>query len=237
MADFPPMNRIIAIDGPSGAGKSTLAGLIARELNFLHVDSGALYRIVTWQALQHGIDVNQAAAVARFVATLEVEMAVADGAVRFTVGGIAPGDAIRTATVNAAVSPVSKVPEVRAKVTGWLRELRRLGDLVVEGRDIGSVVFPDSPARFYLDAEPEERARRRHLEEQQKGIARHDQQAVMASLLNRDRIDSSRAVAPLRIADGATVIDSTRMPIDEVLEAVRARLPADWLAAATQPSP
>ena len=221
------MNRVIAIDGPSGAGKSTLARAIGRRLHFLHVDSGALYRIATWQALLQGIDCADAAAVARFVATLDVERRVADGAVAFAVGGVEPGDAIRTAAINAAVSPVSKVPEVRERVTAWLRGLRPLGDLVVEGRDIGSVVFPDSPARFYLDAAPEERARRRHLEEQQKGLA-SNRETVMASLLNRDRIDSSRAVAPLRVADGALVIDSTSMPIDDVLEILLAHLPPEW---------
>jgi len=221
------MNRVIAIDGPSGAGKSTLARAVGRLLHFLHVDSGALYRIVTWQALLRGVDCSDAAAVARFVATLEVERRVVDGAVAFAVGGVEPGDAIRTAAINAAVSPVSKVPEVRDRVTAWLRGLRPLGDLVVEGRDIGSVVFPDSPARFYLDAAPEERARRRHLEEQQKGFG-SDREAVMASLLNRDRIDSSRAVAPLRVADGAQVIDSTSMPIEGVLETLLTHLPPEW---------
>ena len=228
------MNRVIAIDGPSGSGKSTIANALSQLLNFIHVDSGALYRIVTWQALLRGIDCDDAEAVAAFAATLEVEMQVDAGAVRFSVAGVEPGDAIRTAAINAAVSPVSKVATVRTKVTTWLRELRRLGDLVVEGRDIGSVVFPDSPARFYLDAAPEERARRRHLEELQKGIATLDQQAVMASLLNRDRIDSSRSVAPLRVAEGAQVIDNTNMSIAEALDTVVGRLPPAWLEAATR---
>jgi CMP/dCMP kinase len=223
------MNQVIAIDGPSGAGKSTVARAIGERLHFLHVDSGALYRIVTWQALLKGIDPNVADDVAAFVATLKVAMRVDQGAVRFSVGGVEPGDAIRTVAINAAVSPVSKVPAVRERVTAWLRDMRRLGDLIVEGRDIGSVVFPDSPARFYLDAAPEERARRRHLEEQAKGMARLDRQAVMDALLNRDRIDSTRAVAPLRVADGAHVIDSTRMPVDEVVTTVIRHLPASWL--------
>lgn len=222
------MNRVIAIDGPSGSGKSTVSRAIGQKLGFLHVDSGALYRIVTWQGLLHGVDPNDAAAVAAFAGRLAVEMTAVDGAVRFSVGGVEPGDAIRTAEINAAVSPVSKVPEVRAKVTAWLRDLRRLGDLVVEGRDIGSVVFPDSPARFYLDAAPEERARRRHLEEQAKGLSKQDREAVMASLLNRDRIDSSRVVAPLKVAEGALVIDSTQMPIEEVVATVISHLPEEW---------
>ncbi len=115
---------------------------------------------------------------------------------------------------------MSKVPEVRARITKWLRDLVSFGDIVVEGRDIGSVVFPDTPARFYLDASAEARAHRRHLEEVAKGIASESEEAVKASLLNRDKIDSTRKTAPLKIADGAIVIDSTNLSIDEVLELV-----------------
>ena len=107
-------------------------------------------------------------------------------------------------------------------------DLRRFGDLVVEGRDIGSVVFPETPARFYIDAAPEERARRRHTEEQQKGLASQNAEAVLASLLNRDRIDSSRAVAPLKVADGAMVLDTTHLAIEQVVQTVYDSLPAEW---------
>lgn len=222
------MNRVIAIDGPSGSGKSTIAGLIGRKLGFLHVDSGALYRIMTLFALRAGIDCNDAAAVAALASAVKVDFVVKDGKVAYFIDGEEPGDAIRTPEINANVSPVSKVPEVRTVVTGWLRDMRRLGDLAVEGRDIGSVVFPDSPARFYLNASAEARAKRRHLEEVQKGIAVQDEAAVKASLLNRDKIDSSRKTAPLKVADGAVVIDSTELTIDEVLAEVMAHLPAEW---------
>ena len=111
-----------------------------------------------------------------------------------------------------------------------LRDLRRFGDLVVEGRDIGSVVFPETPARFYIDADPAERARRRHTEEQRKGIATEGADAVLASLLNRDRIDSSRAVAPLKVADGAMVLDTTKLSIEQVVQSVYNSLPAEWKA-------
>ncbi len=216
------VGRVIAIDGPSGAGKSTIARGIGKRLGFLHVDSGALYRIMTLAALRAGIDCNDAAAVAAFCEKVDVTFAVKDGAVAALVGGKEPGDAIRTPEINANVSPVSKVPEVRAKVTAWLRGMRDLGDIVVEGRDIGSVVFPDTPARFYLDASPEARAHRRHLEEVAKGMAVQDEAAVRASLLNRDKIDSTRKTAPLKVAEGATVIDSTNLGIDEVLAIVEA---------------
>ncbi len=223
------MSRVIAIDGPSGAGKSTVARAIGEALGFLHVDSGALYRIVTWQALRRGVDCGDEAAISALAGDLEVTITARDGAVRFSVAGEEPGEAIRMPEINDHVSPISKAPAVRARVTAWLRDMRRLGDLVVEGRDIGSVVFPDSPARFYLDADPAERARRRHLEELGKGLAQ-SREKVLSSLLARDRIDSSRATAPLRVADGACVIDSTRLSVEEVLRQIFSRLPPDYLS-------
>lgn len=213
------MHKVIAIDGPSAAGKSTVARAVSRRLGFLYVDSGALYRIVTWQALQRGVDPDDPEAVAAFVGPFEVEFAESDGAIVYRVAGALPGDAIRRPEVNRAVSPVSKVPEVREKVTGWLRALRARDNLVVEGRDIGSVVFPDATARFYLDASPEERARRRFQEEREKGIPGEAGQ-VLKGLLRRDRIDSTRANAPLRIAPGAIVIDSTHLGIDAVVDQI-----------------
>lgn len=222
------MSRIIAIDGPSGSGKSTVARCLGRKLGFLHVDSGALYRIMTWQALARRIDTQDEAALSAFAAQVTVDFGVRDGKVVYTVDGVEPGDQIRTAEINRHASPVAKVPAIRERVTRWLRDLQRFGDLVVEGRDIGSVVFPDTPARFYLEADPEERARRRHAEELQKGIATQGEDAVLASLLYRDKIDSSRAVAPLKVADGAKVLDTTRLSIEEVVQTVYDNLPADW---------
>lgn len=224
------MNRVIAIDGPSGSGKSTTAKAVGGKLGFLHVDSGALYRIMTLCALRAGVDCSDSASVASFSEKVNVEFKVADGAVKYFVDGAEPGEAIRMPEINANVSPVSKVPEVRAKVTAWLRSMTKLGDIVVEGRDIGSVVFPDSPARFYLEASAEARARRRHLEEVSKGIATQDEAAVKASLLNRDKIDSSRKTAPLKVAEGAFVLDNTDMTVEEVVDAVLSRLPQSWLA-------
>lgn len=221
------MNRVVAIDGPAGAGKSTVARELGRLLGFCYVDSGALYRIMTWEALRQGVDPEDAAAMSALAERVEVAFAVEAGSMTYRVGGVEPGAAIRTPEINRYVSPVSRVPAVRARVTAWLRQMRVMGALVVEGRDIGSVVFADTPARFYLDADPEERARRRHLEEQGKGIDQ-GREAVLSSLMNRDRIDSSRATAPLRIADGAQVIDSTRLSIIEVLGTIVDHLPAAW---------
>lgn len=214
------MNRVIAIDGPSGAGKSTIARGISRNLGFLHVDSGSLYRILTLAVLRAGVDPENADAVVSLAEKTPLEFKIRDGAVFALLGGEEPGDEIRTPEINKAVSPVSKLPRIREIVTTALRKMISLGDLVVEGRDIGSVVFPDSPARFYLDASAEARARRRHLEDKAKGIASGDEKAVMDSLLTRDKIDSTRKTAPLKIPDGAIVIDSTSLGADEVLEIV-----------------
>ena len=222
------MSRVIAIDGPSGAGKSSVSKRVGKQLGFLHVDSGALYRIMTWQCLQNKVDTSDPAAVAAFSQTVDVECVPRDGAVTYLVKGQAPGDAIRTPEINQHASPVATVKAVRDRVTGWLRGMTRFGDLIVEGRDITTAVFPDSPARFYLVASAEARAERRRKEEVEKGIANQSADEVKRSLLARDAIDSTRKHAPLRKADGALEIDSTDLTLDEVVQTVLDALPADW---------
>lgn len=224
--------KIITLDGPAAAGKSTVARALSRRLNFLYVDSGALYRIVTWQALQQGVATDDDEALKCLIERIQVDFSVREGAVSYVVGGMIPADEIRTPELNRHVSPVSKVPEVRIRVTDWLRELRSLGDLVVEGRDIGTVVFPESPARFYLDANTEERARRRQAEDHSKGFAQ-DTKAVLSSILNRDRIDSTRKSAPLKIPEGAVVIDTTPLSVEQVVATILSQLPASYLAGPT----
>jgi len=222
------MNRVIAIDGPSGAGKSSVSKRVGTLLNFLHVDSGALYRIMTWQCLLHNIDTANPDAVAAFAQTVDVDCVPREGAVAYFVNGQAPGDAIRTPEINRHASPVATVKAVRDRVTAWLRGMTRFGDLIVEGRDITTAVFPESPARFYLVASAEARAERRRKEEVEKGIANQSADEVKRSLLARDAIDSTRKHAPLRKADGALEIDSTDMTLDEVVQTVLEALPADW---------
>ena len=228
------MNRVIALDGPSGSGKSSVSREVGRRLGFLHVDSGALYRLVTWRARVAGVETADESAMNAFVASFRIERSVQNTGVVFGIAGVASGElchALRTDDVNAHVSVVSRMPRVRTFVTDFLRALRELGDLIVEGRDICTVVFPDTPARFYLDADVEVRALRRHLEEIEKGLRPADaaeQDRVKASLKARDDIDSKRACAPLRVADGALKIDSTRMTLEEVIQTVLGGLPADW---------
>ena len=220
--------RVIAIDGPSGAGKSSVSRAVGKRLGFLHVDSGALYRIMTWQCLEKGMDTSDPAAVAACAQQVEIECRAEDGRIAYYVGGEAPGNRIRTPEINAHASPVATVKDVRDRITALLRDLTRFGDLIVEGRDITTAVFPDSPARFYLTASAEARARRRQKEEVEKGIANQSAEAVKASLLARDAIDSTRKYAPLKKADGALEIDSSDLTLEQVVETVLAALPEDW---------
>jgi len=222
------MSKVIAIDGPSGAGKSSVSKRVGQQLGFLHVDSGALYRIMTWQCLLNGIDTANPEAVADFAQTVDVDCVPRDGAIAYFVKGQAPGDAIRTPEINRHASPVATVKAVRDRVTAWLRDMTRFGNLIVEGRDITTAVFPESPARFYLVASAEARAERRRKEEVEKGIANQSAEEVKRSLLARDAIDSTRKHAPLRKADGALEIDSTALTLDEVVQTVLDALPADW---------
>ena len=214
------MARVIAIDGPSGAGKSSVSRIVGKKLGFLHVDSGALYRIMTWQALVRKVDTDNPEAVAAFAPTVEIECRPENGAIAYYVGGEPPGERIRTPEINAHASQVATVKQVRDKITALLRDLTRFGDLVVEGRDITTAVFPDSPARFYLTASADARARRRQKEEVEKGIANQSAETVKASLLARDAIDSTRKYAPLRKADGAIEIDSSDLTLEQVVDIV-----------------
>lgn len=212
--------KVIAIDGPSGAGKSSVSRLVGKKLGFLHVDSGALYRIMTWQALVRKVDTDNPEAVAAFAPTVEIECRPENGAIAYYVDGEAPGDRIRRPEINAHASQVATVKAVRDRVTALLRDMTRYGDLVVEGRDITTAVFPDTPARFYLTASAEARARRRQKEEVEKGIANQSAEDVKKSLLARDAIDSTRKYAPLKKADGAYEIDSSDLTLDQVVALV-----------------
>ena len=222
------MAKVIAIDGPSGSGKSSTSRRVADKLGFLHVDSGALYRIMTWQCLVRGVETSDPTAVAACAETVDIACRPEGGAIAYYVDGEAPGDRIRMPEINAHASAVATVKAVRDRVTAILRGMTAYGNLVVEGRDITTAVFPDSPARFYLTASAEARALRRQREEVAKGIANQSAEAVKASLLARDAIDSTRKYAPLKKADGALEIDSTELTLDQVVETVLNALPADW---------
>jgi cytidylate kinase len=215
--------NVIAIDGPSASGKSTVARGVAKAQGWLYVDSGALYRAVAWKALQDGIDVSEEDSVNELVSELEPDFYVEDGSVRFRVDGIALNRELREEVINRSVSPVAANQTVRKRVTQWLREMLAHGNLVMEGRDIGTAVFPDASYKFYLDASPDERARRRHaeMEDMKAGMSVGD---VHASLSRRDSIDSRRMTAPLAIAEDAVVVDSTGMSIEDAVQFVIDRI-------------
>ena len=222
------MAKVIAVDGPSGAGKSSVSRIVGERLGFLHVDSGALYRIMTWQCLEEKVDTTDPAAIAAFAQQVEIECRPEAGRIAYYVKGEEPGNRIRTPEINAHASQVATVKEVRDRVTAILRGMTQYGDLVIEGRDITTAVFPDTPARFYLTASAEARARRRQKEEVEKGIANQSAEEVKKSLLSRDAIDSTRQYAPLKKADGAIEIDSSDLTLEQVVETVLNALPADW---------
>ena len=210
------MSIKIAIDGPSASGKSTVARHVASKLNYVYVDSGSLYRAVVWQALEDGIDPADEAKVSGLLTKLNVKFFLVDNAVRFSINDSRPVAELRSVAVNEGVSLVAAMPDVRGIVVGWLRGMVELGDLVIEGRDIGSVVFPDADYKFYLDASPEERARRRSVEMS----GSEDSDSVRRSLERRDTIDSTREIAPLAVSNDAMVIDSTGMSIDETVDVI-----------------
>ena len=212
-------NCVIAIDGPSASGKSTVARAVAARLGYLYADSGAVYRGLTWQMVRLGIGTADAAAVAEAVRRLAVDFEVAGCAVRMRIGGVDPGQEIRSRVVGERVSDVAAIPAVRQQVNCWLRAMAELGDLVMEGRDIGSVVFPQAAHKVYLDAQPEERARRRHADFLSQREPQEVQQ-VLSALQQRDRKDSGRTTAPLTVAPGAVVIDTTAQTADEVAQAI-----------------
>jgi cytidylate kinase len=222
---------IVAIDGPAGSGKSSTAREVAGRLGYLHVDSGAFYRALTYALLSAGVPEDQwDALTAGEMDRLQVRGERGDGAIRMRVGDTVVEEEIRTAEVNAGVSHVARIPAVRSWLMGRFRALAESEDLVVDGRDIGTVVFPDAELKIYLAADPEVRARRRLL---QQGTADPDRDALLAEirrLMDRDHADSRRATAPLRPADDAVHVDTTALTFEEqvaaILELVKGRRPA-----------
>lgn len=214
---------IVAIDGPSGAGKSTVAKAVAKELGFSCLDTGAMYRAIAWQALQNGVPLDDEAALGEIARTYDIAFGHVEGdpvPKRVFIGDAEVTDAIRTAEIDRAVSPTSAAPSVRAALLDQQRRIGNGGDYVVEGRDIGTVVFPDAAVKVFLTASDEERAHRRVRQNVDRGIGSIDYEEVLADLRRRDAADSSRATAPLRAAEDAVQIDSTSHYIEEVIDQI-----------------
>ena len=213
-------HSVVAIDGPAASGKSTVSRELARRLGFSYVNSGSLYRAATWWALrtfgrapESGAELVQSLIAGKFSAGLQNQTSLVE------VGGIQPEAELFTEAVNGAVSAVSALPEVRALLLDQLRAYAELDSIVMEGRDIGTVVFPEAKYKFYLDASPEERERRRAA------------QGLGDSIEQRDRIDSTRKTAPLKLAPDACVIDSTGLTLPGVVEEILRQLEQRGLGA------
>lgn len=207
---------LIAIDGPSGAGKGTLARALAHALGYRHVDTGAMYRAVAWRALHDGISLDDEARVAAMAEQSALDLE--EG--RVVIEGHDVTQAIRTPEIDRAAAIVARLPRVREVLVARQRELGSRRGVVMEGRDIGTVVFPDADVKVYLDASPEERARRRAGDPAHTGGRTGTLEGVQNDLVARDKSDSERSVAPLTIAPDATYIDTTTMSVEQVVDRV-----------------
>jgi len=217
-------SRVIAIDGPVGAGKSTVARALAQRLGYRYVDTGAMYRSVAWQATHRGIDLNDRAAVAEVARAIEIEFVPGAGGQRVVAQGTDVTEAIRSPRMSEGASIVSAYPEVREALVALQRRMGVGGEVIMEGRDIGTVVFPDAEVKIYLDASLDERARRRHEELRAKGET-VTFEGVREALRERDHRDSTRAHSPLRAAPDAVVIDSTTLTVAQIVDEIVQRLP------------
>jgi len=213
------MSICIAVDGPGSSGKGTVARAVARTLGYAYVDTGAMYRAVALLALRHGIDWDDAAAVAELASRLSFEFHWDGDVLRLTVDGADVSRDLRRDAIGTGASRVSRHPQVRSALLERQRALAREGGVVMDGRDIGTIVLPEAELKVFLDADLDERARRRHEELLRRGeVVRF--QTVREALAARDRRDAERDVAPLRAAEDAVHLDTTELTIRQAVEAV-----------------
>lgn len=210
------MNKIITVDGPSGAGKGTLCYALAEKLGFALLDSGAIYRVTALAALKRHADLTNEAELADLARHLDIQFVPKNGEVNVLLGGMDVSHLIRTQEVADAASKVAVFPQVRAALLQLQQDFAKNDGLIADGRDMGTVVFPDAQVKLFLDASAEERAKRRYNQLQNKGISGNFAQ-ILAEIKERDLRDRNRAVAPLKPADDAFLLDSTTLSIDEVI--------------------
>lgn len=206
------MSFIIAIDGPAGAGKGTITKRVADQLGFINIDTGAMFRCVTLKILQEKIEIENEKAMEKLLETIEIEIKESE---EVFLNGENVTKKIRENEVNNMVSPVSVIPMVREKLLSLQRKMAKGKSVIMEGRDIGTVVFPNADVKIYLDATPEERAKRRVKQNQEKQIP-CTYEEVLQGIIERDKRDASRKIAPLKQAEDAIYIDSSDMSIEEV---------------------
>lgn len=213
-------NPIIAIDGPAGAGKSTVARMVADRLGYLYIDTGAMYRAVAWKLIESKIPVSDHARIAALANQIDIRFEKTDGGLqRISVDGEDVTEAIRLPEATRLSSPVSAIPGVRKRLVDLQRKMAEAGGVVMEGRDIGTVVFPHAEVKVFLTASVTERARRRTEQLKQMGMEA-DVEQIAAEIRERDLRDSSRAQAPLKQAPGAALIETDSMTVDQVVDAV-----------------
>ena len=210
------MNKIITVDGPSGAGKGTLCYALAEKLGFALLDSGAIYRVTALAALKRHTDLTNETELADLARHLDIQFVPKNGEVNVLLGGMDVSHLIRTQEVADAASKVAVFPQVRAALLQLQQDFAQNDGLIADGRDMGTVVFPDAQVKLFLDASAEERAKRRYNQLQNKGISGNFAQ-ILAEIKERDLRDRNRAVAPLKPADDAFLLDSTTLSIDEVI--------------------
>ncbi|OAA28474.1 cytidylate kinase [Kosmotoga arenicorallina S304] len=209
----------IAIDGPAGSGKSTIAKLLAEKLGFEYIDTGAMYRALAWKMLRSGYSCELKEDIEKVIKNSAFSLKES----KLLLDGAPVGEEIRTSKISLLASRIATIPEIRAFLTGEQRKLAENRDVVMEGRDIGTVVLPDAEYKFYITASPRERARRRYKQLKEMGI-NADYDAILREISYRDENDSSREIAPLKPADDAIVIDTTGMNLSEVIRLILKRM-------------
>lgn len=213
------MSFLVAIDGPAGSGKGTIAKEVAKKLNFIHIDTGAMYRCVTLNAINNNISKEDKNAIINSMNDIKIDQVVKDGKQVILLNQIDVTDEIRTEKVNKIVPDISSIHEVREKMLLLQRKLAQDKDVIMEGRDIGTVVFPNADVKIYLDGSLEVRARRRYKEYLEKGM-NVTYQEVEESIINRDEKDKNREFGALKMAEDATRVDTTLLSVEEVVERV-----------------
>ncbi|OFX17004.1 MAG: cytidylate kinase [Armatimonadetes bacterium RBG_16_58_9] len=210
---------IVAIDGPAGAGKSTVALRVAAKLGYVYIDTGAMYRAVAWKVIENKIAISEQAKITCLVKNLDIRFGIVDGQQHIFVDGEDLTEAVRTGQATRLSSPVSAIAGVRKRMVELQRKMGEDGGIVMEGRDIGTVVFPNAEVKVFLTASVAERARRRTRELEEKGVEA-DPEAIAAELKERDLRDSSRTHAPLKQAMDAVLLDTDGMSVEQVVDAV-----------------
>ncbi|MBO5478925.1 MAG: (d)CMP kinase [Clostridia bacterium] len=213
------MSFIVAIDGPAGTGKGTIAKLVAKEFGFMNVDTGAMFRCVTLAMIRENIGISQSEKIEKLLNEIKIELKEENGEQVVFLNGEDVTNQIRTPEINSFISDISKIPQVRTKLLELQRKIAQGKNVVMEGRDIGTTVFPNADVKIYLDASSEERARRRVIQNEEKGIVMTYEE-VLESVKRRDKEDSERKISPLKKADDAILVDSTNLTIDEVAQKI-----------------